>query len=296
MEKMNCWTYMQCDREPGGKNVPERGVCAAASHPWPDGINGGINGGRTCWLVRNTQCMEALAEKSSGRQVECGNCEFRLLVEKEKNAGMSGDEMAVDFNGIPIRAHARVLIQTLEDVGKRRYCGRYVRAMRDVSVLIVTPDDLWLHENQQLIIWVFSERYAYAFYSRLLHSHCRSSPYFRLAYPASMMAKRVRTSQRVRAGILGQIRLDAGGDNPIPVVVWDIGTSGALVEPEQCLGTVGDTVSLHFTLRFEEVVSEMRIKGRIRNARDVVVGVEFDEMDAADRLLLHYFVDYRLAE
>lgn len=293
---MNCWTYMQCGREPGGKNVPERGVCAAASHPWPDGINGGINGGRTCWLVRNTQCTEALAEESGGRQVECGNCEFRLLVEKEENAGISGDEMALDFNGISIRAHARVLIQTLEDVGKRRYYGRYVRAMRDVSVLIVTPDDLWLHENQRLIVRVFSERYTYAFHTHLLRSHCRLSPYFSLAYPASMMAKRVRTSQRARAGILGQVRLGAGGDNPIPAVVWDVSTSGAVVELEQSLGTEGDMVSLHFTLRFEGGASEMQIKGRIRNARDVVVEVEFYDMDAADRLLLHYFVDYRLAE
>lgn len=296
MEKTNCWTFMQCGREPGGKNTAELGVCPAAANALPDGINGGVNGGRICWAVRGTMCWESLPGGSGDRHPKCGNCEFRRLVEEEEGAARLCDEAEVDFDMLPIRVNARVQIQTLEG-RERRYYGRYVGSLPGRSVMIVTPDDLSVHEGERLIIRIFSGKFAYAFHTRLLCGYSKPSPYVHLAYPASVSAKRVRAAQRVRAGILGEaVRLGVGDANPVPVVVWDISTTGAAVEPERHLGVEGASVSMSFPLSFEEVESEIMVKGVLRNVRETVVGVEFDDMTTADRLLLHYFVDYRCAE
>ena len=37
--KLNCWEYMNCQREPGGKNAAELGECVAAIDSSFDGIN-----------------------------------------------------------------------------------------------------------------------------------------------------------------------------------------------------------------------------------------------------------------
>ena len=56
VKKKNCWEYMQCGREPGGRNAPEAGGCPAAVDTTHDGINSGCCGGRFCWAVAGTLC------------------------------------------------------------------------------------------------------------------------------------------------------------------------------------------------------------------------------------------------
>ena len=50
-EKKNCWEYMDCGREPGGSACESKGVCAASVEAALDGIHGGLNGGRACWVA-----------------------------------------------------------------------------------------------------------------------------------------------------------------------------------------------------------------------------------------------------
>ena len=46
--KLNCWEAMDCGRHKGGKKVDELGVCPASLEKRLDGVNGGVNGGRSC--------------------------------------------------------------------------------------------------------------------------------------------------------------------------------------------------------------------------------------------------------
>lgn len=298
MDKLNCWGFMHCGREPGGKNARALGVCPAASDSLPDGLNGGRNGGRSCWIVRGTLCGGMLPSGYGDKLAECGNCEFRRRVEEEEGAESSREEMLVDFERLPIRPGARMQIQPVERSHPgQHYYGRYVGAVPGKSIIVVTPDDLLVHTNQELIIRIFSGRYAYAFYVRLLYSHCKPFAYSHLTFPSSVRARRVRDSIRVRADIDGQlVRLGHGDATSMPVVIRNISITGAAVESEQFLGEEGCTVSLSFSMHFEEVETEIMIKGRIRNVHENLVGVEFDDMATADRLVLHYFVDYRIAE
>jgi len=76
MTKANCWEIKKCGREPGGAKVDELGVCPAAAERRADGLNHGVNGGRSCWAIAGTFCggeaQGAFAAKIDG----CLNCEF----------------------------------------------------------------------------------------------------------------------------------------------------------------------------------------------------------------------------
>lgn len=298
MEKLNCWEFMHCGRELGGVNMLALGVCPAASDPLPDGINGGKNGGRACWIVRGTLCGEARPGGHGDKPAECGNCAFRRLVDEEEGGEGFHEEMLVGFERLPIRPGARVQIQPVENYRPgQHYYGRYVGAIPGKSIIVVTPDDLFVHGRQEFIMRVFSGKYAYAFHVKLLYSHYKPTAYVHLSYPASVRARRVRGSFRVKAEIAGKlVRLGHGDATTVPVTIRNISTSGAAVDAARLLEEEGCTVSLSFPLRFEEVETEIMIKGWIRNVHETLVGVEFDDMTTADRLALHYFVDHRIAE
>ncbi len=48
---VNCWDYKKCGRGAGGVKSSDLGVCPASTDTRMNGIHGGTNGGRACWIV-----------------------------------------------------------------------------------------------------------------------------------------------------------------------------------------------------------------------------------------------------
>lgn len=91
--KVNCWEFMRCGRQPGGKNVPDQGVCPAPLETSGNGINGGINGGRCCWAIAGTLCYGDVHGNYAMKIQDCMDCNFFWAVADEENeftAYMSG--------------------------------------------------------------------------------------------------------------------------------------------------------------------------------------------------------------
>lgn len=81
--KQNCWEYKHCGREPYGRNVKELGVCPAASEKRLDGIHGGVNAGRACWVVAGTFCSGVVQGTFAQKYNSCKECSFYQLVQAE---------------------------------------------------------------------------------------------------------------------------------------------------------------------------------------------------------------------
>lgn len=75
-EKKNCWEFMNCDREPNGKNSEALGVCPAASAAMYSGINHGTNGGRFCWVAVGTYSFEPFQGTFAAEKKSCRECPF----------------------------------------------------------------------------------------------------------------------------------------------------------------------------------------------------------------------------
>ena len=84
MPKRNCWEFTQCGRQPGGEKAEELGVCPAAQNTATDGINEGINGGRSCWVVARTLCFGEIQGDFSTKLGSCLQCGFYALVREEQ--------------------------------------------------------------------------------------------------------------------------------------------------------------------------------------------------------------------
>ncbi len=84
MRQTNCWEFLECGREPGGKKVHELGVCPAAAAPDYDGINSGYNGGRVCWAIAGTFCQGIVQGRLARKIASCLDCTFLKKVMQEE--------------------------------------------------------------------------------------------------------------------------------------------------------------------------------------------------------------------
>jgi signal transduction histidine kinase len=83
METINCWEMKKCGREPGGERVHELGICPAATEQRVDGVNGGRNGGRTCWAIAGTLCGGKVQGTYAAKITSCHACEFYRKVQQD---------------------------------------------------------------------------------------------------------------------------------------------------------------------------------------------------------------------
>jgi len=89
MSKKNCWEIRNCGREPGGAKVSELGVCPATTEESVNGVNGGKNGGRTCWNIAGTFC-DGQAQGNLAKELSnCMECEFFKLVAREETTALT---------------------------------------------------------------------------------------------------------------------------------------------------------------------------------------------------------------
>ncbi len=82
--KKNCWEFKNCGREPGGKHTGEFGVCPAAEERRLNGVHGGENAGRACWVVSGTLCRGEVQGTFAKKYKSCEICDFYLKVKKEE--------------------------------------------------------------------------------------------------------------------------------------------------------------------------------------------------------------------
>lgn len=89
MSKQNCWEFKKCGREPGGHNAEELGVCPTPLNTKLDGMHGGHNGGRSCWVVAGSMCGGKIQGTFVEKYDNCSECEFYNQVKKEEQSNFS---------------------------------------------------------------------------------------------------------------------------------------------------------------------------------------------------------------
>lgn len=83
-QKLNCWEFKNCGRQPGGTKVDEFGVCPASIKDGYDKINDGKNAGRFCWLVAGTFCGGVVQGIYASKVMNCATCDFYKKVKAEE--------------------------------------------------------------------------------------------------------------------------------------------------------------------------------------------------------------------
>ena len=86
MKKLNCWEVKKCGRTKGGEREKDLGVCPASKELRLDGVHGGDNAGRACWVVAGSLCNGKVQGTFAAKYGQCERCDFYLAVKKEEGA------------------------------------------------------------------------------------------------------------------------------------------------------------------------------------------------------------------
>jgi serine/threonine protein phosphatase PrpC len=130
-DKQNCWEYMKCGRQPGGKNADKIGICPASVDATFNGFNRGINAGRICWLVAGTFCGGKPQGTFAEKYVSCRQCKFYRKVHAEEGT----TNQSIDSMNIFAASHIGKVRKANED----RY---FIKRLNDGSVLLAVADGL----------------------------------------------------------------------------------------------------------------------------------------------------------
>ncbi len=84
MKKLNCWEFMRCERQPGGKKAEELGVCPVTINEELDGAHGGIAAGRACWAIVGSFCGGKIQGTYAEKLKDCTKCDFMARVKREE--------------------------------------------------------------------------------------------------------------------------------------------------------------------------------------------------------------------
>ena len=84
MKKRNCWEVKKCGRTKGGEHEKDLGVCPVATEKRLDGVHGGENAGRACWVVAGTLCGEKVQGTFAAKYGQCEKCDFYQAVKIEE--------------------------------------------------------------------------------------------------------------------------------------------------------------------------------------------------------------------
>lgn len=91
-DKKNCWEVMACGRGPGRSNG---NVCPAAKEIRLNGIHGGLNGGRGCWVVAGTLCKGDVSGTFAKKMEDCFQCSFYRQVRGEESSVTPHQELLI---------------------------------------------------------------------------------------------------------------------------------------------------------------------------------------------------------
>lgn len=83
---MNCWEFLNCGRNRDGAENSECSICPASVEKRLNGVHGGKNAGRACWVLSGTMCYGTIQETFAQKYKTCAECDFFKAVQAEEGA------------------------------------------------------------------------------------------------------------------------------------------------------------------------------------------------------------------
>ena len=82
--RMNCWEYMASGRHRDGSGKEGCSQCPVPQMTNYDGINGGRNGGRACWIITGTLGDRDVQMTFSHKLATCLKCNVYIAIKEEE--------------------------------------------------------------------------------------------------------------------------------------------------------------------------------------------------------------------
>lgn len=202
------------------------------------------------------------------------------------------------FEALKLYHDAAMQIQSLEAGEQERHNVRFIGAIKGKSILVTLPlingERVWMQPGQSFVIRGFTGKYAYALIVQVIRARTHPFPYVHFTYPRFVQSRAVRKSLRVKLNLPATITLGNNGQ-PVTVTMIDLSTTGTMLSSSTPIGEIGGTIKLNFPVNIEDIKADLNLTAKIKNisepkeGEDVSIGVEFENINQNEKLILHYF-------
>lgn len=214
---------------------------------------------------------------------------------------IASSKESVSFDSIRLKVGDSMQMQPHGTADNTHYSVRYMGGLQGTSIITSVPvidhQGMWMRPNGEYIFRILSGSHIYAFIARLIKARAHPYDYAHFTYPDKVDAKRIRRSPRISLNLDSTAMKTDGSE--VAVTFLDLSLHGAQVEAASSIGVTGDKVSVILPIYLTEVNRKLTLSGHIRNVNPgdpARYGLEFDALSDDDRLLLHFFIDYQIAE
>lgn len=209
----------------------------------------------------------------------------------------SGELLEVSLKTLRLRPGVVLNMQRIRE-GAPVIGAKFIAALEGKGVML-TPSGMDSHKTviivgETYLIQGFTGQTDFSFSAPVLNVFKAPFAHALLAYPATVKAKQVRKSMRMKTALPATIS-PRGEDNPIGVSIVDISTDGAMIISPGFLGGVGSLFDLVVPIKFDDVDTRLNIVTKLRHRTSTAneegrIGLSFENLSWEHKLLLNYFV------
>lgn len=217
------------------------------------------------------------------------------------------------FYDMGLKAGDRIQLAPPPNVGPERHIVKLIGYLDPVSLLVTTPVAngvrVQLLKDDEVVARVFSGRNAFGFASAVTRVCKLPFEYLHLSFPQEIQGAVIRKSPRILLKLIATIATAEQPDaEPASGMIVNISYSGALVDARKPLGEKGQKLQLTFrvTLHNQDVL--LKTNAVIRSvfadetpggsAQTSMLhhGIEFEELQANDDMILHSLIYQHMIE
>ena len=227
----------------------------------------------------------------------------------DENTGM---DTSYDFEEMKLQVGSRLQLQISSEQNSERHLAKYLGHIKGVSLLVTTPivDEkvLFIREGQNFVVRAFSGKTAFGFTASVIRACNVPAPYLHLSYPKQLHGVEIRSTKRLAVNLIATAQaLDSADAANLTCLIVNVSPTGALIAATQTLGKIGETIQVSFCVKLGPIDGAIETKGIIRsitrvedaegeNKQNIQHGVQFNELQQADILLLHSLAYQKLME
>lgn len=213
--------------------------------------------------------------------------------------GAPVSEVTLPFEQVKLMPGDALQMQPMLEGQTDRYTVRVIGIMAGKSVLVTAPaldgKLLFIRDGQPFLIRVFSGLNVCAFKAKVLKSQLTPFPYLHLSYPDVVKAMLIRKAMRAPADIIIAVHEEEDGRQTAAGRMADISVGGARILSAQPLGGKGDLIYLSFKVKLADMEEYVKTPAIVRSLleendaqgrRQVVTGVQFEELSQGQRLII----------
>ena len=208
-----------------------------------------------------------------------------------------GEPLEVGLKTLRLRPGIVLNIQRMRE-GAPVIAAKFIAAIEGKGVML-TPSGMDSHKTEMIVgdeylIQGFTGQTDFSFTAPVLNVFKAPFAHALFTYPATVKAKQVRKSMRMKTTLRATIS-PRGQENPIQVSIIDLSGDGAMISSPSFLGGVGSLFDLVFPIEFDDVQTNLNIIAKLRHRTSTDneggrIGLSFENLSWEHKLLLNYFV------